>query len=76
MLLPVQISNERLYTAAVAKYTDATELTRDMLLDLIEKIVVHEATGTRGKNRKQEVMSTSNLSGVYPRKCYSLVSCP
>ena len=39
---------------AVQIYTEAQTLTRQMLLDLIDKIVVHEATG-RGKDRQQTI---------------------
>jgi len=46
----------RLFAEAVQKYTQADELSREMLVDLIEKIVVHEHTGPRqGKERKQVV---------------------
>jgi DNA invertase Pin-like site-specific DNA recombinase len=47
--------NARLFAATIAKYTEATELTREMVLDLIDRIVVYEATGTRGSKRHQDV---------------------
>jgi hypothetical protein len=39
---------------AVQIYTDAETLTRQMLLDLVDKIVVHEGEGF-GKSRKQKI---------------------
>ena len=49
-------ANARLFAEAVSKYTAVETLTRDMLFDLIEKVVVHEHTGqTLGPNRLQEV---------------------
>jgi len=39
---------------AVQIYTEVETLTRQMLLDLIDKIVVHEATG-QGKDRQQTI---------------------
>jgi len=49
-------ANARLFAEAVSKYTEVETLTRDILLDLIEKVVVHEHTGqVRGPGRLQEV---------------------
>lgn len=48
-------TNARFFAETVAKYAGATEVTREMLLDLVEKIVAHEATGTRGSKRHQKV---------------------
>ena len=59
-------ANAKLFTTAVAKYTDAKELTREMLLDLTEKIVVHEANGSRGANRVQEVEIYFRFIGQIP----------
>lgn len=42
------------FLTAVQKYTDAQTITRPMLIELVEKIVVHNATG-RGKTRKQKL---------------------
>ena len=59
-------ANAQLFATAVAKYTEAQELTREMLLDLIEKIVVHEATGIRSANRAQEVEIHFRFIGQLP----------
>jgi DNA invertase Pin-like site-specific DNA recombinase len=59
-------ANARLFAQAVAKYTDAKELTREMLLDLIDKIVVQEATGTRGSKRHQQVDIFFRFVGQLP----------
>jgi hypothetical protein len=48
--------NARLFLAAVRRYTEAQELTREMLLDLIGEIVVFEATGDyRKRTREQQI---------------------
>ena len=48
--------NARHFIEAVRKYTATTELTREMLLDLIDRIVVHEATGDyRRRTREQTI---------------------
>jgi hypothetical protein len=39
---------------AVQIYTDVETLTRQMLLDLVDKIVIHEGEGF-GKSRKQKI---------------------
>ena len=59
-------ANVQRFTDAVVKYTDAKELSRELLLDLIEKIVVHEATGSRGANRAQEVEIYFKFIGCLP----------
>ena len=50
------IENERRFAEAVHKYTAVTELRREMLLDLIEKIVVHEAIGDYRRKDRQQVI--------------------
>ena len=42
------------FLTAVQKYTGAQTITRPMLVELVEKIVVHNAAG-RGKDRKQRI---------------------
>jgi DNA invertase Pin-like site-specific DNA recombinase len=42
------------FLTAVRKYTDIKEVTRPMLIELVEKIVIHNAIG-RGKDRKQRI---------------------
>ena len=61
-------ANARRFAEAMAKYTDAKELTREMLLDLIDRIVVHEAEGTRGSKRHQEVDVYFRFFGQLPEK--------
>lgn len=47
--------NANLFIEAVRKYTVAKELTAQMLHDLIEKIVVHEANGGHKQYREQTI---------------------
>lgn len=49
----------------VKKYSDFSELTTPMLYDLIEKVVVHEATGKRGAARTQQVEIYFNFIGNF-----------
>jgi len=45
-----------MFTDVLHKYTAAKELSREMLLDLVDKIVVHEATGDyQHRNRRQVI---------------------
>ena len=68
-------ANARLFAEAVTKYTDAKELTREMVLDLIDKIVVHEATGTRGSKRHQKVDIHFRFVGQLPDNILQ-IQCP
>ena len=43
------------WIALIRRYTDLTELTAPLLNELIDKIVVHEATKDKGGNRLQDV---------------------
>ena len=52
------------FIALVNRYTDFTELTAPMLNELIEKVVVHEATGGRA-HRKQKVDIYFNFIGNF-----------
>ena len=47
--------NASLFIEAVRKYTVAKELTAQMIHDLIEKIVVHEANGAQWQHREQTI---------------------
>jgi len=44
------------FLQVVSKYTTCTELTRELLLDLIDKIVVHEATGNYHYGTRQQTV--------------------
>jgi uncharacterized protein YihD (DUF1040 family) len=58
---------------AVQIYTDAETLTRQMLLDLVDKIVIHEATG-RGEDRQQTIEIYFRFVGAgiqFPEKIVS-----
>jgi len=59
-------ANARLFAETVAKYADAEDLTREMALDLIDRIVVQEATGTRGSKRHQDVDVYFRFIGKLP----------
>ena len=48
-------ANARLFAKIAAMYTEATLLSRDMITDLVAKIVVHQAEGTKQKNRSQTI---------------------
>ncbi|MDR1706165.1 MAG: recombinase family protein [Clostridiales bacterium] len=61
-------ANARLFAEAVSKYTDAEVLTREMVLDLVEKVVVHEPVGTRGPKRHQKVDIYFRFIGQLPEK--------
>ena len=61
-------ANAKRFTTVVAKYTDATDLTKEMLRDLIEKIVVHEARGSKGSKRVQEVEIHFRFIGCLPER--------
>jgi len=49
----------------LAKYTDVTELTREILMELIEKVVVHQSTASyKCKNREQKVDVHFRSAGI------------
>lgn len=48
-------NNAEKWLSLIRKYDDITELTAPLLNDLIEKIVVHEATKDGDGNRVQEI---------------------
>jgi len=54
------------FADAAAKYTGVEELTREMLLDLIERIVVCEANGKRGSEHSQEIEICFRFAGRLP----------
>jgi hypothetical protein len=53
------------FVKLVRKYCDFTEITTSMLNEFIEKIVVHEATGGRTKNRHQKIDIYFNFIGRF-----------
>lgn len=58
-------ANARMFAAEASKYTNATELSRNMLTDLVEKIVAHQAEGC-GSNRKQTIEFYFRFIGQLP----------
>jgi len=49
----------------IKKYTDLTELTREILMELIEKVVVHQATALyKSNNREQQVEVYFRFAGI------------
>jgi len=52
------------FLGLVRKYTDTTELTAEIVRVFIDRIVVHQATGGRGKNRKQRIDIFFNFIGL------------
>jgi DNA invertase Pin-like site-specific DNA recombinase len=65
-----QVSAEKFLTAA-KPYTEVTELTREILLDFIDKIVVHEPTGVRN-SRRQTIVIHYRFIGRIPESEVSL----
>jgi len=59
--------NARLFLEQLEKHTVSEELTREKILDLIDKIVVFEATGDRRKgNRQQDIQIHYRFIGKLP----------
>ena len=56
----------RQFAEAVAKYTGATELTQEMVTDLIEKVMAHEPVGTKMQNRSQTIDIYFRFIGQLP----------
>jgi len=48
--------NAERFLEVVRKYAEPTELTRELLLDFVEKIEVHEATGERRKGTREQTL--------------------
>jgi len=65
--------NARLFVEQVRKHTVSEELTREMILDLLEKIVVFEPSGDRRLgNRQQEIEFHYRFIGKLPDSVCSL----
>lgn len=62
----VEISeiNPQRFVDLIKKYKNVTDLNRGMVRELVDKIVVHHATGTR-PNREQKVEIYFNFIGLY-----------
>ena len=70
-----QKENVRLFVEQVRKFKESEELTREMILGLIEKIEVHEATGVyREGTREQDIVFHFRYIGVFPNPTVSLKS--
>ena len=61
----------RRFLAEVREYKQLSELTREALLDFVEKIIVQEGTGPRGK-RHQEIDIVYRFIGKVPQGTVSL----
>jgi hypothetical protein len=48
--------NAERFLEMVKKHTSPTELTREILLDFIDKIIVHEATGDWRKGTREQTL--------------------
>lgn len=59
---PIQIDR---FIQLIQQYKNPSELTDDMLHDLIDKVIVHEANGGKGKNRSQELEVYFNFIGKF-----------
>ena len=65
--------NAKLFAELICKYTVTTELSREMVLDLIDRIVVYEATGNgREGTRQQEIEIYYRFIGRLPDSMCSL----
>jgi len=52
------------FLGLVRKYTDISELTAEIVRVFIDRIVVHQANGRWGKNRKQQIDIYYNFIGL------------
>jgi cell fate (sporulation/competence/biofilm development) regulator YlbF (YheA/YmcA/DUF963 family) len=57
----------KLYST-ISRYVDVPELDRGMLNEVIEKVVIHEATSKRTKHRAQKLDIYYRLVGQLPRE--------
>jgi hypothetical protein len=48
--------NVQLFLTAIRKYTIATDVTREMLVDIFDKIIVHEATGDHRNGTREQTI--------------------
>ena len=65
--------NARRFAEQLRKYTHMEELTRDIILDLIDKIIVYEATGDhREGTRRQDIEFHHRFIGMLPESVCSL----
>ena len=65
--------NARMFVDQIRKYTAPNELSREMILDLIDKIAVHEPTGsTRDGTRQQVIEFHYRFIGQLPDSTVSL----
>jgi DNA invertase Pin-like site-specific DNA recombinase len=62
-------TNSNRFVSLVKRYRDFTEITPQMLNEFIEKVVVHEATGGRTKNRRQQIDIYFNFIGQFEVPC-------
>ena len=59
--------NVSLFVEQMRKYTPLTELTREVILDLIEKIIISEPEGEyKSRNRVQEIEIFYRFIGKIP----------
>jgi hypothetical protein len=65
--------NAQLFVEQIKKYTVSDELSRDKVLDLIDKIIIYEPSGThKEKNRQQEIEFHYRFIGRLPDSRCSL----
>jgi len=58
--------NAGFFMEAMEQYQDGAELTASLLRDLIEKIVIHEAEGEKGEERRQKIDVHWRFVGLLP----------
>jgi len=69
-------SNTTKFLTLVRKYSDITELTANILNDLIESIVVYNAEGSGRKNSKQRVEINYKFVGVMQAQVQDMATSP
>lgn len=60
-----QKTDPKRFAALIKKYTDFTEITDEMLFELVDRVEVHKATGGRGRYRQQKIDIHFNFLGDY-----------
>jgi maltodextrin utilization protein YvdJ len=58
-----QTENNIRFLESIQKYTDVEEITRSMLVELVDKIVIFNGEG-KGKNRQQQIDIYYRFSGI------------
>lgn len=60
-----QKTDPKRFVELIKKYADITEITDEMLFELVDRVEVHKATGGRGRYRQQKIDIHFNFWGDY-----------